>query len=67
MEILEDLHELGIKAVTYSGGGEPLLHKDIIKIMQQTLNYNIDLSILTNGQLLNGDRAYVLSKSSLLR
>ncbi len=67
MEILEDLNEIGVKAVTYSGGGEPLLHKDIVKVMQRTLDYNIDLSILTNGQRLNGDKACVLSKAKWVR
>lgn len=67
METLDDLKELGVKAITYSGGGEPLLYKDIVNVMQKTLSYNIDLSIITNGQLLNGDRAAVLSKAKWVR
>lgn len=49
-EILEDLSEMGVKAVTYSGGGEPLFHRDIEAILQKTLDCNLDLSMLTNGQ-----------------
>jgi len=50
LEILFDLKKIGVKAITYSGGGEPLIHPNIIEIMNKTLEYNIDLSILTNGQ-----------------
>lgn len=67
LEILDDLKSIGVKAVTYSGGGEPLLHKGIVKIMEKTLENNIDLSIITNGQLLNGDRARVLAKAKWVR
>ncbi len=67
LEVLQDFHEMGVKAVTYSGGGEPLLHKDIVQMMQQTLDYGIDLSIITNGQLLTGKRAQVLAKAKWVR
>jgi len=67
LEILFDLKKIGVKAITYSGGGEPLIHPNIIEIMNKTLEYNIDLSILTNGQKLNGERAKILSKAKWVR
>ncbi|HEY1720546.1 MAG TPA: radical SAM protein [Magnetospirillaceae bacterium] len=67
MEILEDFRDIGVKAITYSGGGEPLMHKDIVKFMQTTLDYGIDLSIITNGQLLTKDRAEVLGRAKWVR
>ena len=67
MQILDDFWSMGVKAVTYSGGGEPLMHKDIVKIMQATLDYGIDLSIITNGQNLVKDRAEVLAKAKWVR
>ena len=66
-EILDDFKEMGVKAITYSGGGEPLMHRDIVKIMQRTLDYGIDLSIITNGQLLTKERADVLAQSKWVR
>lgn len=66
-EILDDFKEIGVRAVTYSGGGEPLIHKDIANIMQRTLDYDIDLSVITNGQMLNGKRAEVLSQAKWVR
>ena len=54
LELIEDLATMGTKAVTFSGGGEPLLHKDIVEIMTKTVSSGLDLSIITNGQLLAG-------------
>ena len=67
MEILYDLHRIGTKAVTYSGGGEPLMHPDIVPIMRRTLELELDLSIITNGQNLAKERAQVLSKAKWVR
>jgi sulfatase maturation enzyme AslB (radical SAM superfamily) len=58
---------MGVKAVTFSGGGEPLLHRDIVLFMQRCLNFGIDLSIITNGQTLSGPRAEVLSFARWVR
>lgn len=67
MEILKDIKKMGVKAVTYSGGGEPLLHKNICDIMSKTLEYNIDLSIITNGQRLSQERALILANAKWVR
>lgn len=67
LEILDDFRDIGVKAVTYSGGGEPLMHRDIVKIMQTTLDHGIDLSIITNGQMLLKQRAEVLAHAKWVR
>lgn len=67
LEVLADFKDIGVKAVTYSGGGEPLVHKNIVEFMQTTLDYGIDLSIITNGQNLDGDRAEVLKSARWVR
>ena len=33
LEILHDLYKIGVKAITYSGGGEPLMHPDIVEFI----------------------------------
>ena len=67
MEILDDFHSMGVKAVTFSGGGEPLLHRDIVTIMERVLELGIDLSIITNGSMLKGAKAEVLAKAKWVR
>lgn len=66
-EIIADLQTMGVKAVTFSGGGEPLVYPHIVEAMQGILDANIDLSIITNGHLLNGARAKVLSHAKWVR
>lgn len=66
-EIIADLKEMGVKAVTFSGGGEPLVYPHIVEAMCQILDAGIDLSIITNGQLLKEERAEVLSNAKWVR
>jgi sulfatase maturation enzyme AslB (radical SAM superfamily) len=67
LETLDIFKEIGVKAVTYSGGGEPLFYKPIVEVMKKTLDHEIDLSIITNGELLNGERAEILSHAKWVR
>lgn len=66
-EIIKDLKDIGVKAVTFSGGGEPLVYPYIAETMQRILDAGIDLSIITNGQLLKGERAEILTKAKWVR
>ncbi len=46
-EIVADMKIMGVKAVTFSGGGEPLVYPYIVESMQGILDAGIDLSIIT--------------------
>ncbi len=67
MEILSDFKDMEVKAVTYSGGGEPLIYPHIVETMRKTLDYGIDLSIITNGQSLDGKKADILTQAKWVR
>lgn len=67
LEIVKDFRNMGVKAVTFSGGGEPLLYPHIEETMAEMLNAGIDLSIITNGSLLNGKKAELLSNAKWVR
>ena len=38
LEIVEDLIDMKVKAVTFSGGGEPFLYKPLIKISKKLIS-----------------------------
>ncbi len=67
LEIVDDMAEMGVKAVTFSGGGEPLLYSGIEETMESVLEKGIDLSIITNGSLLNGRKAELLAQAKWVR
>lgn len=67
MELIADFKESGVKAVTFSGGGEPLLYPYIEEAIEKVLEAGIDLSIITNGSLLYGRKAELLSQAKWVR
>lgn len=52
MRTIEDAGELGVDAISISGG-EPLLRDDILEIIKKTVDCGIVPVLLTNGLLLN--------------
>ena len=66
-EIISDMEDIGVKAVTFSGGGEPLVYPYIVQAMRKVLDAGIDLSVITNGQLLKEERAEVLANAKWVR
>lgn len=67
MEIIEDMGKMGVKAVTFSGGGEPLVYQYIEEAMEKILELGIDLSIITNGSMLTGQKAEILAHAKWVR
>lgn len=67
LEIIQDFKEIGVKAITFSGGGEPLLYPYIEETMEAVLEAGIDLSIITNGSFLTGRKAELLAKAKWVR
>lgn len=67
LEIVDDMRNMGVKAVTFSGGGEPLAYPYIEESMERIVEAGIDLSIISNGTLLNGKKAEILAKAKWVR
>ncbi|WP_031480991.1 radical SAM protein [Maridesulfovibrio frigidus] len=61
-EIVEDCIEMGVKAVTFSGGGEPFCYPHLAETAQSLVDGGISIASLTNGALLKGEAAKVFAK-----
>jgi MoaA/NifB/PqqE/SkfB family radical SAM enzyme len=62
MKIVESCADAGIKAIVFSGGGEPLLHPKISDAIRLARKLGLDIGLFTNGLLLNGDVAQTIAE-----
>ena len=53
--ILNQIKKFGGKAVTFTGGGDPLCNKDTIAAVKYAKKLGLDVGFITNGILLNKD------------
>lgn len=51
LEIIEDCASLGVKAIQFTGGGEPTVHPDHLLIFEYAQNIGLETSLVTNGIL----------------
>lgn len=49
MEIIDDCAEIGVKAIQFTGGGEPTVHKDHAALFQRAQNHGLQTALVTNG------------------
>lgn len=62
--IIADLADCGVGAVTFTGGGEPLIYPHIDMTIESLLNHGIKVAALTNGARLNGETARLLARGA---
>jgi len=49
LDVIENFAEMGTKAVTITGGGEPLMHPYIVEMIKAFARNNIKIGLVTNG------------------
>lgn len=67
LELVNDLADIGTKAIVWTGGGEPLGHPGIKQAIELCYTRNIKFGVITNGQLLNAEMAEYLIDASWVR
>lgn len=54
MELADDLIDMGVEAVTFSGGGEPLIYKPLPDVVEKLARGGVRVAALSNGANLKG-------------
>ena len=66
-EILDDCVELGVKALQFTGGGEPTVHPKHKEIFEYTIEKGLDLSLVSNGTVMRDGVPEILAQGSWVR
>ena len=56
IKAIDDFGWGGVKSINWTGGGEPLIHKDFAKIVRHAKVFEIEQGIFTNGVLLDDEK-----------
>lgn len=67
IEILEDCRELGVKAIQFTGGGEPTVHPEHLAIFDTALDMGFECGLVTNGYLLRKGWEEILPRFAWIR
>lgn len=68
IEIVDDIVEMGVSAVTFSGGGDPFCYPYLLNTVKKLSQTSVKFAALTNGSRLKGEIAEVFShKGTWLR
>lgn len=62
-KILDDAKKMNIKSITWTGGGEPTVHKDFQKLIEYANKCNIKQGLNTNGVLLDENLIEFIAKN----
>ncbi len=59
---LKEAYGLGTRGISFTGGGEPMVHKDFLEILGYSKNIGLDNGLMTNGSLINSKNAVELNR-----
>lgn len=57
LRTLREMAEKGVKSIMFAGDGEPLLHENIIEFIEKAKEFGLDISMTTNGNLFDEEKA----------
>jgi MoaA/NifB/PqqE/SkfB family radical SAM enzyme len=61
--IIEQLADMGVRSITWTGGGEPTLHPEFDEIIRLAYYRGIDQGLYTHGGHINPERAALLKRT----
>ena len=51
-EIIDDCVDMNVRAIEFTGGGEPTVHPNHVEIFKKVLDSGLQLALITNGNLM---------------
>ena len=67
LETIRACAALGVKAIQFTGGGEPLTHPAIKEALALTLDLGMELALVSNGMALDKEAADILANAAWVR
>lgn len=67
VQVLQGAAAAGVKAVQFTGGGEPTVHRDLHTLLVVARNLHLESALVTNGQLMRGEMMTDLLACSWIR
>ena len=64
MEIVDDIIDMGVKAVTFSGGGDPFYYPHLLETAKKLAESPVQFASLHNGSRLQGELAEVFAHNA---
>jgi radical SAM protein with 4Fe4S-binding SPASM domain len=65
--LLDDFAEMGVRAVQFTGGGEPTIHPRVVDVLRETHARGLAFSLVTNGAHLTDALCDVLRDATWVR
>ncbi len=62
MEIIDDISDMGVKSVTFSGGGDPFHYRYFLETIRKSSKTKVKFASLTHGALLKGEIAELFAQ-----
>ena len=60
---LKEAKDLGTKAISFTGGGEPTIHKDYVSLVEYANEIGLDIGTITNGSTITSRNVDTLIKN----
>ena len=64
-DAVEQFADFGIKGVTLTGGGEPLVSKHCMDVMQYITKNGMECGLITNGNRLNEEKIHIILENCI--
>lgn len=67
IEIINDCVDMGVKAIQFTGGGEPTVHPKHAELFKYTVDKGLDLALVSNGNIIKDEVAETLARGKWVR